>query len=140
MAWSSRLVVGNYGFLQPLRDPGNILGMVGGGNPFVAAGIIPKTGLTFGSKLAIGAGAGTAVGLGYALSQGLSQTISQKAAASAPTAYNFYQTKGGGPFNVSGLSGGTAGVEQNAEQTKTDMSSLLVIAVVAIGALMLFRK
>jgi len=127
--------------LNALADPGQILGMTGGGvNPFVVAGVIPKTGITLGTKLAVGAGLGAGAGLLYLAGKGgIGQTSSQVANPSVPTNYNFYQVPGGGTQNITNPKGGTATTTQTSDQKATSISSdFLIIAIVAIGALMLF--
>lgn len=135
MATSSKLMVGkktgNW-FIDLFRSPDMI--MPGG------AILAP---MKIGTKVLI-AGSAVAATAAYSYFQknGIGQSSSQKATAAAPTAYNFYQTKGGGPMNISGLSGGTASTEQKADQSasQTDLSGLLIAAVIAIGAFMVLRK
>lgn len=76
--------------------------------------------------------------------QALEQRTSQQAQATNPTYYQFYQTKGGGSQIVQEPTGATSSIDQTAkqqaEQTQTDMTSLLILGIIAIGGLMLFSK
>lgn len=123
---------GNW-FVDLLRGPDMIM----------PGGAILAAPMKIGTKVLI-AGSAVAATAAYSYFQknGIGQKVEQKATAAAPTAYNFYQTKGGGPMNVSGLSGGTATTEQKSDQTasQTDLSGLLIAAVIAIGAFMVLRK
>jgi hypothetical protein len=123
---------GNW-FIDILRSP----------DMMFPAGAVLATPLKLGTKVLI-AGSAVAATAAYSYFQknGIGQTVEQKATAAAPTNYNFYQTPQGGPMNISGLSGGTAKTEQKSDQTasQTDLSGLLIAAVIAIGAFMVLRK
>jgi len=89
--------------------------------------------------LGVAGGAIGALALGGA-KQYLQQ--SQTGIATAPTYYQFYQTKGGGPQSVYDPSGGSAQVDQKqtAAQTTPDYLQWLLIGGMALAAFYLFTR